>query len=212
MTTVRIHPVAAAAICAALWIAAVPPAPGGSRAAAAVTANGDARAWHEVLAAFGKLNRLRGYRIKVEAASGTMVVDVMPRRNAMHSTMQSQGMDAEVIVVGSQSRSRLTAPGVSGAWACQGIPPLPKASDFLGADGTVDVARAPDTTIDGEAVRVYRVAASGSFGEIKSTVFVGAANGLPRRAVMTSDAGEQTLAYYDYGAPIEITLPPCGNS
>jgi hypothetical protein len=209
MTAVRIPTAAAVAVCAALWIAVAPPAPWGSRAAAAVTVNGNARAWHELLAAFGRLNRLRGYRIKVDAASGTMVVDVMPRRNAVHSTMQSQGMDAEVIVVGSHSRSRLTAPGVSGTWACEGVPPLPKASDFLGADGTVDVARAPDTAIDGEAVRVYRVAASGSFGEITSTVFVGAANGLPRRAVMTSGAGEQTLDYYDYGAPIEITLPPC---
>lgn len=47
----------------------------------------------------------------------------------------------------------------------------------------------------------------------KHTIYVGAQTGLPRRQVSDfaglAATGPLTTDYYDYGAKIEITLPPC---
>lgn len=203
-------------VAAAVWIAlAVVTGPAGP-ASAELTVKGDEAAWREVTAAFGKLSTLPGYRMKTGLPGGqTMIIEIAPAGNAMHSTMQSQNGGMEMVRVGDQSRYRLTTPGAPAGWMCQGIPPMPRPNDPTAVQGTVDVARGPDSAIDGQAMRVYvytiEAAAMGQSGTVKTTLYVGAGNGLPRRAVVATQGGEYPIDYYDYGAPIQITLPPCSN-
>jgi|GEM_PF-921553 len=183
-------------------------------ASAELTVKGDEAAWREVTAAFGKLNTLPGYRMKMTLAAGqTMIIEVAQAGNAMHSTMQSQSGGMEMVRIGDQSRYRLSTPGAPAGWMCQGIPPMPRANDPTAVQGTVDVARAPDSAIDGQAMRVYvytiEASAAGQSGTVKTTLYVGSGNGLPRRALVATQGGEYPIDYYDYGAPIQITLPPC---
>ncbi len=42
-------------------------------------------------------------------------------------------------------------------------------------------------------------------------VYVDVKTGLPRRSVSALVRGNYILDYYDYGAKIEIALPPCGS-
>ena len=80
-------------------------------------------------------------------------------------------------------------------------------------NGTVDVARGADTTIDGAPMHSYVYTMSGSgAGERaagKTTLYVNAKSGLPRRMLIGSPQGGQTFDYYDYGANIQIDVPPC---
>jgi len=184
-------------------------------ASAELTVKGDAAAWREVVAAYGKLNTLSGYRMKTTMPQGSMVMEVAPGSGAMHSTVQSPNGDAEFIVVGGQSRMRTTMQGAPPGWRCVNIPRMPRLGDPTAFQGTVDVARAPDAAIDGQPMHVYAYTMQGSGGQmggaggIKATLYVGSDNGLPRRVVLATPRGDQALDYYDYGAAIQITLPPC---
>jgi hypothetical protein len=186
-------------------------------ASADLTVKGDQAAWREVMAAFGKLNALPGYRMKMAMPGGqTMIIDVAQAGNAMHSTMQGQGGGMEMIRVGDQARYRMSTPGAPAGWMCQGIPPMPRANDPAGLQGAVEVARGQDSAIDGQAMHVYiytiQADAAGQSGTVKATLYVGTGNGLPRRTVMTTQGADYPMDYYDYGAPIQITLPPCGGA
>lgn len=188
-------------------------------ASADLTVKGDASAWREVVAAYGKLNGLSGYRMRTTMPQGSMVVEAVPGNGAMHSTMQSPNGEMEIVVVGGQSRMRTTAQGAPAGWRCVNIPQMPRLSDPTAFQGTVDIARAPDAAIDGQPMRVYIYTMEGSAGgpmsgagSFKTTLYVGSDNGLPRRVVLATPRGDQALDYYDYGASIQITLPPCAGS
>lgn len=212
-TPTRATPVAALLAALVLLLAAVLAGP----ASADLTVNGDAAAWREVTAAYQKLGALSGYRMKTAMPQGSMVVEVVPATGAMHSTMQMQNGGAEFIVVGGQSRMRTTASGSPSGWRCVNAPQIPRMSDPTAFQGTVDVARAPDAAIDGEPMHVYVYTVQGAGGgqmggaAIKNTLYVGAANSLPRRVVLATPRGDQAIDYYDYGAAIQITLPPCAS-
>jgi hypothetical protein len=185
-------------------------------ASADLTVKGDAAAWREVVAAYGKLTGLSGYRIRTAMAQGSMVVEVAPASGAMHSTMQTPNGDAEFVVVGGQSRMRMTMQGAPAGWRCVSVPQMPRLSDPTAFQGTVDIARAPDAAIDGQPMHVYVYTMQGAAGgpmaaagDVKTTLYVGSDNGLPRRVVLATTRGDQALDYYDYGAAIQITLPPC---
>lgn len=186
-------------------------------ASADLTVKGDEAAWREVTAALGKLNALPGYRMKMVMPGGqTMVIEVAQGGNALRSTVQGQGAGMEMIKVGDQSRYRMTGTGAPAGWQCQGIPPIPRANDPATMQGTVDVARGPDSAIDGQAMHVYlytiEASAAGQPGTVKTTLYVGTGNGLPRRVIIAAGGTEQTADYYDYGASIQIALPPCGSA
>ena len=186
-------------------------------ASADLTVKGDQAAWKDVTAALGKLNALPGYRMKMLMPGGqTMIVEITQGGNAMRSTVQGQGGGMEMIKVGDQSRYRITAPGAPAGWQCQGIPSIPRANDLTAVQGTVEIARGQDSAIDGEAMHVYLytidAATAGQSGTVKTTLYVGTGNGLPRRIVMAAGGTEQTADYYDYGASITITLPPCSSA
>jgi hypothetical protein len=212
MLPIRARPLAATLIAVALCLVTGLAGP----ASADLTVKGDAAAWREVVAAYGKLNGLAGYRMKTTMPQGSMVMEVAPGSGAMHSTMQSQNGDAEVIVVGGQSRMRTTMSGAPSGWRCVNLPQMPRLSDPTAFQGTVDIARAPDAAIDGQPMRVYLYTLQGAAGGpmggaagVKTTLYIGSDNGLPRRVVLAMPRGDQALDYYDYGAPIQITLPPC---
>lgn len=183
-------------------------------ASADLTVKGDTAAWGEVVAAYHKLGALSAYRMKTAMAQGTMVVEVVPAASAMHSTMRTQSGDAEFIVVGGQSRVRTTMAGSPSGWRCENVPQMPRLSDPSAFQGTVDIARAPDAVVDGEPAHVYVYTLQGAGGlmgggGIKNTLYVAAGSGLPRRVVLGLPRGDQAIDYYDYGAAIQITLPPC---
>lgn len=185
-------------------------------ASAELTVKGDAAAWREVVAAYQKLSAMPGYRIRTTMPQGSMVVEVAPADKAMHSTVESASGGAEFIIVGGQSRMRITASGAPAGWRCVNVPQMPNLSDPSAFQGTVDVTRAPDAAIDGQPMHVYlyTIESSGAgpmaaAGPVKTTLYVGNSNGLPRRVVVATARGDQALDYYDYGAAIQITLPPC---
>jgi len=187
-------------------------------ASADLTVKGDQAAWREVTAAYAKLNALPGYRIKTEVpGGGTLVMEMVPATRSMHSVAHTPNGDIEMIVVGDQTRLRGTAPGAPAGWQCAGVPLVPKL-DPTAIQGTVEVARAPDAAIDGQPMHVYAYTAEASggvmgvSGEIKTTLYVGVDSGLPRRAVVGASRGDQAIDFYDYGTPIQITLPPCGSA
>src|SRR5215470_5611755 len=175
-------------------------------ASADVTVKGDQAAWREVTAAYAKLNALPGYRIKTEVpGGGTLVMEMVPANRGMHSVAHTPNGDLEMIALGDQTRLRGTAPGAPAGWQCTGVPSVPK-FDPTAIQGTVDVARAPDAAIDGRPMHVYVYTAQASgggmglSGEIKTTLYVGVENGLPRRAVVGASRGDQAIDFYDYGA------------
>lgn len=206
----RILPVAALFSTLVLCLVAALPAAGD------LTVKGDAAAWREVIAAYQKLSALSGYRIRTAMPQGSMVVEVAPADKAMHSTVESSSGGAEFTIVGGQSRMRITASGAPAGWRCVNVPQMPNMSDPTAFQGTVDVARAPDAAIDGQPMHVYLYTIESSAGgpmaaagPVKTTLYVGSDNGLPRRVVVATTRGDQALDYYDYGAAIQITLPPC---
>lgn len=200
------------------WLVLTAAAAPATPVSAEVTVKGDSAAWQEVIAAYRKLNALPGYRMKMAMAGGrAMVLEMAQGGNAMHLTTQGSGGGMEMIRVGDQVRFRMDAPGAPAGWRCQGMPPMPRAGDPTTVQGTVDVARGPDAAIDGQPMRVYLYTVDASVanapagaGTVKTTLYVSSENGLPRRVVLTTPRGDQALDYYDYGAPIAITLPPCG--
>lgn len=207
---VRTTPIAALFTALVLCVVAAFPA------AAELTVKGDAVAWREVVAAYQKLGALPGYRIRTTMPQGSMIVEVAPADKAMHSTVESSSGGAEFIIVGGQSRMRITASGAPAGWRCVNLPQMPNMSDPSAVQGAVDVARAPDAAIDGQPMHVYlyTIESSGggpmaAAGPVKTTLYVGSDNGLPRRVVVATTRGDQALDYYDYGAAIQITLPPC---
>jgi hypothetical protein len=186
---------------------------GAAGAHAELTVKGDAAAWDEVAVAFKKLDALSAYRMKITSKAGTDVMEIVSP-NAFHSISQMGTTTNEVMNVNGQARSRITGlPGVPSGWQCFEVTP-PNFSDSLaGVQGTVDnVSREPDTTIEGTSVRTYMYLYTqpGQTTAAKNTTYVGTENGLPRRTVIGADPPEMTIDYYDYGAKIEITLPPCG--
>jgi hypothetical protein len=167
-----------------------------------VTVIGDRSAFDEVLAAFKKLFLLPGFRAKSTSPKGGLVLEFASPNN-WHFTAQGGSYGWETIHAGGQSATRMNMPGTTPAWRCgaakAGDRPL---FDPTRATGTYNVSRGPDTVIDGTPVHTI----FSTNGDKKDTIYVGSQNGLPKRVIN----GEDTIDYYDYGAQVTITLPPCG--
>lgn len=185
---------------------------GAAGAQAELTVKGDPAAWEELNAAFKKLGALSGYRTKTTSRTLTMVGEIVPPNSFRSISQTIHSTTFEIMSVNGQTRSRMTGlPGAPSGWTCSDGPPT-NVSEAFGARGTVDaLSRGPDTTIDGAPVRtyVYFYTAPGQTTATKNTTYVGTETGLPRRTVMGTDTPEMTTDYFDYGAKIEITLPPC---
>jgi hypothetical protein len=187
-------------------------------AGAQVTIKGDAAAWREVMAAHQNLAKLKTYRMKMITTGQTeafVIEKVNPNRSRMK--MQTQGVSMETIVVGKETRTRMTgAPGMPAGWQCQspqaqaGTPG--QAPDPVSAKGEVTIKRLPDTTIAGAKVLAYQYTMRSQGPAVSSRIFVLADRRLPRRTEVLDGAGkvQSTIDYYDYNAPITIDLPKCG--
>jgi hypothetical protein len=161
-----------------------------------------------------KLQPRSGYRMRVATAqSPDKTFEVEPPASVRMTVPAGSGF-MEAISVRGQSRVRFGGSGGAGPWQCQGAPSI----DFPGdptelVQGTVQVSRAGATAIDGATVRtyVYRYAATveGRAVQATTTLYVGTQTGLPRRAVMLGGTRQITIDFYDYGAKINISLPPC---
>ena len=191
---------------------------GAAGAQAELTGKGDTVAWEELKAAFKKLNSLSGYRtkttVKISAGTGitiTTIAEHVPP-DAFHSTSRTDWGTSEIVHVNEQLRYRASDSG--NRWRCGTTSARASREAIDAGQGTVDVSRAPATTIEGAPVRTYvwdvTLSGPGPNRSVKRTSYVGSETGLPRRTVQVTTTREVSTDYYDYGANIGITLPPCG--
>lgn len=178
------------------------------RRSQALAAQGDPVAKAEVIAAFDRMNSVPSYRMKTSAPGGTTMIEVV-RPDKRHVTAQSPNGTFESITIGTQTRERVNMPGRPTGWRCTtNRRPLATifSLDRMRKDLT-EVVRKPEVMIDGMPVHTY-AAASGN----GATLYIGVQTGLPRRLVGIDEQSGKTATvdFYDYGAPITITLPPCG--
>ncbi len=132
--------------------------------------------------------------------------------NSMHMINQSPAGVSETISVGTAYRVRN-----GDKWAC---PP----EGAMGAgvvqpiwiwdlQGEVAVTCGQDLVIDNMPTRgyayTYSQQSSGLSTIVNYKLYVGVQNGLPRRSVISQTGYTWTGDFYDYGAKITITLPPC---
>lgn len=182
----------------------------GALAAPKLVVKGDAKAWAEIAAAMTKLTKLKSYRAKgtVAGPTGPMVtlMDVV-NPGSFYSKTTVGGKVVEVIQVGTAVRMRTGG----GAWICD-----TQTQDQLGMDpekmwGEVTASRGPAETIAGVQTQSYTYVWKNDIMTTKNRVFVAATDGLPRRAQVLEEDGSVMMAtdYYDFNAPIKITLPSC---
>ncbi len=194
MTTMRLWLAVAAVSLSAVMVQSAVGAP---------TVKGDAAAWAEIVAALEKQQTV-SYRAK--SAVGGGITEFSPP-NSTHATVPGQ---IEAIWVGDAYRIRTGA-----KWECATpptggtpglVPPIWK------QPGEVTVARSQNLVIDGMPTRGYaftRIGTSrGRTVTMNYKLYVGVQTGLPRRLEISGGARE-TFDFYDYGAKITITLPPC---
>jgi hypothetical protein len=142
------------------------------------------------------------------------VIEVTLGGTVMHMLMHSSSGDVESYMMGGQMRTKTNVPGNSQRWQCQNAPSSLPPQDISKFEGTVDAARGQDAAIDGAPMHVYTYALSGPAmrGTAKTTLFVDTVNGLPRRMIVATPGGDQTMDYYDYDAPIKFAVPACGSA
>ncbi len=182
----------------------------GAVAAPKLVVKGDAKAWAEVAAAMTKLTKLKSYRAKgtmagPTGATTTLMEVVNP--GSFYSKTTVGGNTTEVIQVGTAVRMRTGG----GPWICD-----TQQRDQLGMDpekmwGEVTATRGPAETIAGVQTQSYTYAWKSDVMTMKMRLFVATTDGLPRRGQVLGEDGSVmvTTDYYDFNAPIKITLPAC---
>jgi hypothetical protein len=168
--------------------------------------HGDRSAFDEALAAFKKLFSLPGFRAKITSPQGQGVMEFAPP-DSYHLTNQAQNYSFETIKIGGTVATRGNIPGATAGWRCSTVKPTDTPLIDLAMQrgtGTFNVSRDHDTVIDGTPVHTIF---STKDGGNRDTVYVGLQNGLPKRVI--TGGGRQTIDYYDYGAHVAITPPPC---
>jgi len=183
------------------------------------TITGDQGAWEEVKAATMRQN---GTSYRSKASNG----DTGEYSHGSSHTFEPyhEGVK-ETVTVGGETRFRLRTAGGPGVWLCnppaQGDSSLgPLKQALASIHESVDVSRGADAMIDGTPVHSYtlHITLQASTGAVSSDLiaYIGAQNGLPLRWVTPDSFGSTAppivTDYYDYGAPIRITLPACGTS
>jgi hypothetical protein len=176
--------------------------------AGAPVVKGDPAAWAEIVAALKKTQGT-SYRAKITAGEVTTTMEFIPP-NSSHTIAQTPKGPTERIDVGNASRIRY-----GDKWACPpaGTMPGPFLQPIWDLQGEVTATRAPDLVIDGMPTRGYAYTyTDNSQGQPFTTsykLYVGVQTGLSRRVVTTWKGSTWAQDFYDYGAKITITLPPC---
>ena len=177
------------------------------------TVAGDPSAWADLKAAWTKLNSLSGYRAKVTIGDGQQVTMEFVPPDSMHMTAQTQAGPMEMIKVGQKTAMKMGFPGAPAGWQCRDITQPTTVPDLSNVQGSIDISRGPDTTINSTPVHSYLYSSTtpASPTTYKGTWYIGSQTGLPVRYLADAAAGHQTtIDYYDYGAAITITMPACG--
>jgi len=186
-----------------------------SRAAPAAADGETAR--QEVAAAYQKLEAM-SYRMRMTAPGQAVLVEHVPP-NSRRTITQISGQvgEIETVTVGNDIRSRVTGPGVPGTWECSAAgPQRPIVLTMKDFGMALEVSRRPDILIAGSPAHTYELVYSVQGGKPAGAtiLYIDAQTGLPRRSVTPYPlgAGDVIVDYYDYGAPISITLPACGEA
>ena len=169
----------------------------------ALVVKGDATAWTEVAAALGKLRTVRTYRFKASFSGSLVSTTEVVNPDRLRVVLHEGGLEA--IQVGKQVRIREG----SGPWQC-GDEAIEMPKDNPAAmTGEVTAARGPAVTIDGVQSRSYTYSWKSADVTTVSRLFVAAATGFPKRAqyLAGKDVVMAQLDYFDFDAPITITLP-----
>ena len=176
---------------------------------------GDQRVWEEITAAFQKLEAT-SYRMRMSAPEQTVITEHVPPGSTRTTTwVTGEVGEIDSVTVGDETRSRVIGPGVLGSWVCGGVETRRLAIELKDYLRVVEASRLPDTLIEGLPVHTYAVAytirGSSQTATAKTIFYVGIQTGLPRRSITSYPLGSGGLVvdYYDYGAPITITLPAC---
>ncbi len=177
------------------------------------TVTGDPSAWADLKAAWMKLYSLPGFRAKVTTQNGTDIVMEFVPPDSMHMTAQTQAGPMEMIKVGQKTAMKLGMAGAPAGWQCRDIPQPTTMPDLNNVQGAINITREPDTNVNNTPVHAFLYSATtpGSQTTNKGTWYIGIQTGLPVRFLIDGGPGNQsTIDYYDYGAAITITMPPCG--
>jgi hypothetical protein len=152
---------------------------------------------------------VKSYRAKETVQGmGSMTMEyVSPDR--YHIVQNIRGVVAETINVGKQGRLRQGG----GPWQClpEHEPISFNSKDMEDIKGEVTAARGPVVTIDGVQTQSYTYSTNENGKKSNQQLFVALTNGLPKRIQQQDEKGavQWTIDYFDYNAPIAITLPPC---
>jgi hypothetical protein len=190
-------------------------ASGTAAAPSGLTVRGDPHAWAEVEAVLTKFSAQQSYRAKGTMKGGGSMTIEFAKPDRYHTTMDMGGL-IESILVGKEFRFRQG----TGPWTCPpaGQPAPGPNMDPKSLTGEVAAARGPLETVDGVQTHTYTYAYKTQVGipgggppfEVTTKLFV-APIGLPKRIQTLDKSGavDMTIDYFDYGAPITITLPAC---
>lgn len=178
-------------------------------ATAAPVVKGDPKAYAEINAAFDKWLHLKSWRMKGTLPEGGSQTGEFVSPDRMHIVMNMGGVVSESIVAGKDGRVRQAG----GPWQClpEQVPIALNPKDMTEITGEVTATRGPVLAVDGVQTQSYTYSTNENGKKSNIKLFVALTNGLPKRIQMLNEKGavEQTLDYFDYNAPITITLPPC---
>lgn len=179
-------------------------------ATAGPVVKGDPKAYAEIKVAFVKLLHVKSYRAKATTQEmGSMTMEfVSPDR--WHFVQKMGGVVGETIIVGKGSRVRQAG----GPWQClpeQEGPISLNLKDMEEIKGEVTAAKGPVVAIDGVQTQSYTYSTNENEKTRNQRLFVALTNGLPKRVQELDKQGavKSSTDYFDYNAPITITLPPC---
>lgn len=179
----------------------------GAVAAPKLVVKGDTKAWAEIAAALSKFAKLKSYRAKgTMTGGGSITMDVV-HPHSFHTRTTMGGATMETIQVGTEVRFR----PAGGKWTCHDQPAAAPNPDPESMTGEVTATRGPAETIDGVRTQSYTYLWKTADETTTTRVFVATTDGLPRRIQVLGDKGAvtMTLNYFDFNAPIKITLPSC---
>lgn len=178
-------------------------------ATAGPVVKGDPKAYAEIKAAFVKWLHVKSYRAKQASEKmGSMTMEfVSPDR--YHIVQKMGGVVAETINVGKEGRLRQGG----GPWQClpEQEPMSFNLKDMEEIKGEVTAAKGPVVAIDGVQTQSYTYSTNENGKTSNQKLFVALTNGLPKRIQGLDKQGavKWSIDYFDYNAPITITVPPC---
>lgn len=179
----------------------------GTVAAPKLVVKGDAKAWAEVSAALTKLVKLKSYRAKGTLPGGGSITMDVVNPHSLHSRTAMAGAAVETIQVGAEARFR----SAGGKWECHEQSDGAPYTDPTIMTGEVTTTRGPAEIIDGVRTQSYTYLWKNDDETTRNRLFVAATDGLPRRYQLIDNNGAvaMTLNFFDFNAPIKITLPSC---